>query len=175
MKIERLGDHGEFAGRRAGPLGLGAVEVEFDTVLVRVAEVERFTDAVIGSAVEIDAGREKAAEGIGQFAARGIENREMKQAGVAGRRRRAAQTLPVVQADVMMISAGGEERGLSAEALRDGKAKDAVVEGNRAIEVGHFEVNVADAGGRMDGARRAHTAVVTFWCTECIRFLGERS
>ncbi len=64
-EIQGVGVHGEVAGGVAGPLGFGAVVVEFHSVAVRVLEVEGFGDAVVGGAVEGDVVGEEAAEGVG--------------------------------------------------------------------------------------------------------------
>ena len=61
---------------------------------------------------EFDAGGENASDGVGELGAIGKENRQMIKAGGAGRRRRTAEALPGVEADVMMIAAGGKERRL---------------------------------------------------------------
>src|SRR5262245_34838859 len=61
---------------------------------------------------------------------------------------------------MMMVAARGEKSGLIPIPLRDGKTKHAMVEADRTVEVGDFEVNVADAGSGMNWASRAHRAVV---------------
>jgi len=119
-------------------------------------EVEGFADAVVGSAVEGDVGGEEAAEGVGQGCARGIEDGEVIEAGGAGWGRLAAEGLPGVEADVVVVAAGGEEGRGVAHAQRDVEAEDAVIEGEGAVEVGDAEVNVAHAGLGMDSGRGAH-------------------
>ena len=151
MKIERVGEHGEVAVGVSGPLGFGAVPVEFDAVVVGVVEVESFADAVVGCAVQGDVGGEEATEHIGEGGAGGVEDGEVVEAGGSGRRRLAAERLPGVEADVVVVAAGGEEGRGVAEALRDLEAEDAVVEGEGAVEVGDAEMDVAHAGVGMDG------------------------
>ena len=150
-EVEGAGVHGEGAGGVAGPVGFGAVPVEFDAVVVGVAEVEGFADAVVGGAFELDVGVEEAAERAAELGASGIEDGEVVEAGGAGRGWAAAEALPGVDADVVVVAAGGEECGGVADALRDVEAEDAVVEGECAVEVGDAEVDVADAGLGMDG------------------------
>src|SRR3981189_1695398 len=58
-QIEALGDHVEIAGRRARPLLLGAVPVELDAVLVRVAQIERFAHPMIARPVELNIRRDQ--------------------------------------------------------------------------------------------------------------------
>ena len=50
----------------------------------------------------------------------------------------------------MVVAAGAQERRRVAHPLRDLEAEDAVVERKRAVEVGHLEVDVADADARVD-------------------------
>ncbi len=48
----------------ARPLGCGAIPVEFNAVLVRIAQIERFPDAVIRRAIEGDASGQKPAQRV---------------------------------------------------------------------------------------------------------------
>jgi hypothetical protein len=77
LEVEGEGLHGELAGGGAGPLGFGAVVVEFEAVVVGVAEVEGFGDAVVGGAFEGDVIGEEAAEGVGEVWAGGVEDGEV--------------------------------------------------------------------------------------------------
>src|SRR5207302_10557891 len=79
-----------------------------------------------------------------------IQNRNVIQPGRARWRWRAARAFPGVQPDVMMITAGREERGLSSHPLRDLEAQDVAVECERSFEVGHFEVDVTNSDARID-------------------------
>ena len=56
VEIEGPCEHRDAAVRRARPLLLRTVAVELDAVPVGVSEVERLADAVVGDAVEGDAG-----------------------------------------------------------------------------------------------------------------------
>ncbi len=151
LEVEGAGVHGQAAIGVARPFGFGAIPVELYAVEVGVVEVEGFADAVVGGAVEGDVGGEEAAESVGQGCARGIEDGEVVEAGGAGRGWLAAERLPGVEADVVVVAAGGEEGGGVAHALRDVEAEDAVVEGERAVEVRDAKVDVAHAGLGMDG------------------------
>src|SRR4029077_1447810 len=102
-QVEPLGHHGEVAGRRARPLLLWAVPVEFDAIVVRIAKIKRLADAVVARAVEWDVGLDQPAQRVGERRTRGIENRAVIEPGGAGRRRRAAAALPGVEPDVMVI------------------------------------------------------------------------
>ena len=54
----------------------------------------------------------------------------------------------------MMISAGADERGGVAHFQRHFETEHAAVEPQRAIQIRHLEMDVADAGGGVDGGRR---------------------
>ena len=60
-EVEPLGHHRQATGGVARPFLLRAVPVELDAVAVGIGEVERVADAVVGGAVELDAGRHRAA------------------------------------------------------------------------------------------------------------------
>ena len=54
----------------------------------------------------------------------------------------------------MMVTTGGDEGRAGAVALRELKAEHAAVKGERALQIGHLQVNAADADAGMHG--RAH-------------------
>ena len=58
----------------------------------------------------------------------------------------------------MVVAAGAEKRG-ARHALRDLESEHAVVEGYRALEVGHFEMDVTDVDPRINALR--HTWMIT--------------
>src|SRR5205823_4152292 len=66
VKVHGVADHGERTIGIAWPLVAGAIPVELQAVAVGVAEVEGFADAVVGGAVERDAGADETAKRIGQ-------------------------------------------------------------------------------------------------------------
>ena len=84
LKIEALRHHRERPVGGARPLLLRAVAIELDAVLVGVAEIERFADAVIAGAVELDAGLDQPAERVGERRARRVEDGDVVEPGRAG-------------------------------------------------------------------------------------------
>ena len=152
VQVKRMREHGEFASGCPRPEVLGAVKIKLDPVRVRVAQIESFADAMVRSAFEWDLRCVEAAECIGQRGARGIEDRDVVEAGGVRGWRRCTQALPGVETDVMVIAASAEKRGGPSHALRHLKTENAVIEVDGAIEVGDFEVNVADARERVDGS-----------------------
>src|SRR5687768_5359627 len=113
VEVQRLSDHRQPALRRARPVLAGAIPVQLDAVAIRVAEVERFADAMVAGAFEGDVGGDEALERIGERGAGWIKDREVIEASRAGRRRGSAFALPGVEADVVMVAARGEEGGAS--------------------------------------------------------------
>jgi hypothetical protein len=65
--------------------------------------------------------RKETPQCIRQFCPRGIEYGNMVQAGCGGRWWLASRALPSVEADVVMIATGGQERRLRPVALSDFK------------------------------------------------------
>ena len=63
----------------------------------------------------------------------------------------AAFAFPGIQADVVVIAAGRYERGTRTQALRQLKPQHAAIKLKRAIEIGHLEMNMANASAGDDG------------------------
>ena len=63
----------------------------------------------------------------------------------------AAFALPGVEADVVMIAAGRNERRARAHALHQLKAEHAAIEAERAIEIGDLEMDMPDPRAGDDG------------------------
>jgi hypothetical protein len=154
VEIEMFGGHGELAFGVARPCGGIAIDVEFEAVVIGIAEVEGFADAVVGGAVERDFVFDEAAQGICEGGAIRVKNGDVVEARGAAWWGFAAASFPGVEADVMMVTTRRDEGGLGAVALGELETEDAAVEGEGALQVGHFEVDVADADGGVDG--RAH-------------------
>ena len=64
VEVEGVCEHRDGALGGAGPLLAGAVPIEFHAVVVGVAEVECFADAVIGGAFQRDVRFKEVAEGV---------------------------------------------------------------------------------------------------------------
>src|SRR6476661_6890160 len=58
---------------------------------------------------------------------------------------------PGIQPDVMMIAAGRNKRRARGQALHQLEPQHAAIKSQRAIEIGHLEMNMPDAGARDDG------------------------
>lgn len=65
---------------------------------------------------------------------------------------------PRIQADVMVISTRAQERGRTSHPLHDLESECVCVEGNRAIEIRHFQVHVSDLGARIE--RLGHVTMI---------------
>jgi hypothetical protein len=62
---------------------------------------------------------------------------------------------------VVVIVPRTEERGRTAHALRDLEAEHALVERQRAIEIGDLQMNMADFGSRIDSLRHDSPIIAT--------------
>ena len=85
---------------------------QFHAIAVRVAQVDRLGDAMVGRALQRNAGLQHPPQRLRQRRPIRVEQRDMIEAGGAGRRPGAALALPGVQRDVVVIAAGREEDGL---------------------------------------------------------------
>ena len=85
--VEAVGlEHGAAVG--VEPVGARAVVVELDAVAVGVVEVDGDRAAVVGAVVDRVAVVEQPADGAAELAPVGVQERDVVEAGVAGRRRR---------------------------------------------------------------------------------------
>ena len=109
---------------------------------------------MVGAVVDRVAVIEQAAYGAAELAAVGVKEGDVVEAGVAAGRRRAAGALPGVEADVVVVVAGGQEGGVEsglASVGCDTETECVAIERERAVEVGDSQVDVADADGRVKG------------------------
>src|ERR1700690_1118897 len=111
MQVERVREHLQAAVRPLRPLVLRPVPIKLDAIVVWVAQVKRLGDAVVAGAFERDLGDDQPAQRVGEQRTGRVENGGMVKAGGAGGRRRAAQALPGVQAQMMVVAAGRDECG----------------------------------------------------------------
>src|ERR1700688_3290601 len=154
VEVEPAGDHVELALGRARPKLLRPGAIELDPVVVGGAQIERLAHAMVGAAVERNAGRNETAERIRKRGARGIEDREMIEPRAVGRRRRPAETLPGIERDVVMIAAGRDEGGAVAAPLRELEAEHAAIEFQRPLEIGDLQMHITDPDPAIDRTRR---------------------
>src|SRR5439155_20744136 len=87
-----------------------------------------------------------------------VADRDVVEPRRPGRRRRSAPRLPGVEAEVMVIAAGRDERSLVAHALRHVETENVAIEGERPVDVRDLEVDVADVDARVDAHRGDDTA-----------------
>ena len=129
------GIHRQAAIRMPRPFILGPIAVQFDAIVVRIAQVYGFTNAMIGGAVQIDARFDDAFKSLGQCSPVWVEDRRVIQTRRAGCGRRATQALPRIQSDVMMISACREKCRPFAQSLNDIEAEHAVIEADGPLQI----------------------------------------
>ncbi len=150
-RSSRLREHRKLAVSRARPLLLRTIPIELDAVLVGIAQVQRFADAVIAGAVELDPGADHPVQRVRQRRPGRIEDRGVKQSRGARRRRMAAFALPGVEPDMVVIAAGRNEGRARAHPLHQLEAEHAAVKRKRAVEIGDLEMNMPDPRAGNDG------------------------
>ena len=84
---------------------------------------------MVARAVERNTGLHEPPERIGQRRARRIEHRQVIEPGGVRRRRRAAEALPGIQADMVVVAPGGDEGRGGAVTLHQLEAEHAAIEG----------------------------------------------
>ena len=62
FQVQPSSEHRQLSVRRAWPLGFRPIPVEFDPIVVGIAQVQGFADAVIARAVEPDSGCQEPAQ-----------------------------------------------------------------------------------------------------------------
>src|SRR5262249_22791137 len=81
----------------------------------------------------------------GQIAPLRIIDREVIEAGRAGRGGLAAGAFPRVEAEMMMVAASGEKGGAVPHLGDQVEAEQIAIKADRPVEIGDLEMNVADA------------------------------
>src|SRR5688572_26004226 len=120
----------------ARPLRLGTIARQLDAVAIEVCQVDRLADAVIGDALDPHARIDDAMNRAREISPCGIEDGEMVEARVMRGSGSAASALPCVQADVMMVPTGRDERGVIAEPHDLIEPEHTGVKRDRALDVG---------------------------------------
>jgi hypothetical protein len=154
LEVERRVVHRDLPVLGARPLLTWAVAVELDPISIRVAQVDRLADSVIGCTTDRDARIPEAAERIAQRRSIRIADRNVVEARRPRWRRGAAAALPGVDAEMMVIAAGAEERRLVADAQDEVEPEHVAVEAERPVDVRDFQMDVPDVDARID--RRGH-------------------
>ena len=126
--------------REVGPHLARAVGGELDLVAVGVGQVDRLGDAVVGRADDRRARLGEPGGGAGQLQPRRVQQRDVVEAGVAARRARRR----LADEHEQVVAAAGPERGGVAVAIVHAQADRALVERDRAIEVGDGQMGGAE-------------------------------
>ena len=166
LDVERAREHPDALARGRGrPRVARAVRVELDPVPVRVGQVDRLRDAVVGGAGDRGVGQRKALDRACELLARGVQQRVVVEPGVAAGGPRAR--LLVEHHEVLPARA---ERRDGVFAAVQPQPEPVLVEADRAVEAGDGEVHGAQperrgqggAGGGLDrghGYRMGHHAI----------------
>ena len=93
---------------------------------------------MIGSAIQSDTGADDSLESVRQLGPSGVKNCHMVKPSAAGGGRRAAETFPGVEPEVVVIASGRDEGGAAPVADRELKSKNATIETKRPFKVRNF-------------------------------------
>ncbi len=151
LKVDRIIDHGKVSFSVTWPFGLGAVAVKLYPIAIGIRDIDRLADSVISGALNRDPGLDQAAQGIGQLRAIRVEERSVIKPCVTLRCGCATKTFPGIQTKVVMIATSRQKCRPCAEFLLNLKTKHALVKGDGAVKVGHFQVDMANAGLGVNG------------------------
>ena len=102
MQVQRFGLHIDVSVGIARPLRLGPVPIEFDAVLIRIAQVQGFAHAVIAGAIERNPGGDQPLQRVGEIGACGVDDRKVIKSGGTRGGRLAALALPGVKSNVVV-------------------------------------------------------------------------
>ena len=105
---------------------------------------------MIGRPLERDSRSQYAVHRFRKGFAIGEAHSDVVEPGRAGRWRRATLGLPGVEPDVVVIAAGGDERRLVAHPSLLLEAEHVTPEAERAVEVGHLQMDMADVESGVD-------------------------
>ena len=123
-----------------------AITVDLDAVSLRVAEVERLADQVVGRAAQPPPGADQAVQGPGQVEAAGHEDREVEQPGAPRRPPRSVRTARQLD---QRRAIHAESHGVAVTAKLT-QAERPLVEAAGRREVGHDEAHRPQRGSRVD-------------------------
>lgn len=87
MEIERVRVHLQRAVGLFRPFVFRAIPVEFDSVVVGIAQIERLAHTMVAGAFKRDLCRDEATQSVGEQLAGRVKNGRMVKARGAGRRR----------------------------------------------------------------------------------------
>src|SRR5690606_7430061 len=122
-----------------------------------------FGNTVIGSACQWIRCLQQSIEDHGQIAAFGVEDGGVVKTGSGAWCGRRAFAVPGVEADVVVITASGDERSLIAVFHGAFEAEQSAIEIDRALQIGDFQMHVPDARAGGNGvAVAAHASASCF-------------
>lgn len=75
---------------------------------------------------------------------------------------RTSRAFPGIEANMMVVAAGGNKCGSASVSLRQLEAENAAVKLECALQIGDFQVNVADANGGINRSGRVFHFVYDF-------------
>lgn len=149
MQVEWIGEHLQRPVGLFRPFLFRSVPVELNAIVVWIAQVEGLADPVIARTLEGDLGDDQPSQSIGQQPPGRVKNGGMVKTGRTRGRRGATEALPGIKSEVVVITAGRDERG-AGPAGRELKTQHTTVKIERPLEVRDFQMDMADAHPGVD-------------------------
>lgn len=140
IQIEWIGRHSDTVAR-ISPFATRAVTVDFNTVAIRVREVDGFADKMVGKALDGRAGPGNPPQRLGKLEAGGYQDGKMVQAGCP----RDAASIGILRQNKEVLRARAEVSGIALATI-NAKAERLLVEWKGTVEVGDGEMNVPNFG-----------------------------
>jgi tRNA G18 (ribose-2'-O)-methylase SpoU len=138
--------HRDVAVGVARPFCFRSIPGQLDAVAIRIGQVDRLADAVIGDTLQGDARINNASHRSCEVRARRVADCKVIEAGMVRWSGRSTPALPCVEADVVVITTSRQERRVMVQTHDLIESEHAAVKADRAIDVGDLQVDVTDDG-----------------------------
>ena len=150
MQIQRPSVHRQLPVRRSRPQLLWPVAIQFHAVLIRIAQVNRFAHAMVRCPIQRDPRVKHPAQSFRQCSTRGIDNRRVIQPCSSRRRRRAAQALPSIHSQMMVITGRRKKRRALPKPLRHLKSQNPAIKVQRPRNIRHPQMYMPNVHARIN-------------------------
>src|SRR5437667_2523100 len=143
VNIQRFGCHGDLTFA-PDPLRARTVRIKLHAVIIGIAEIDRFTNAVVRSALDWMVASHKPLEGMGKVAPRRITNGQMVKSGRFRWTRRGVALF--TEHDHRRTVSCCRNSDLASNPLHDPQSERAGVKAKRAFKIAGAQAYLADVG-----------------------------
>jgi hypothetical protein len=128
----------------------GAVDVEFESVLIGITQVKGLADAMIACSLERNLMGDESTVGFAEGGTVRIKECHVVESRAARRGRGAAEAFPCIQSDMMMVSPRRDKSGGIPVALCDFESEHFTIEVKCPVEIRNFQVDMSNRDLRID-------------------------